>query len=126
VVRDSPVPIYAEMALGYFAGLVRDIDNNRSLSDGTKRRQRHGKWPKPPRTFAQCYTKQPECCAHMMSASDRERARSCRFCGGLIMVFGADAAAISPSRTERGEIGPGILRPPRVGESVVARANLPR
>ena len=42
------------------------------------------------------------------------------------MVFGSDGAAFSASRMESGEIGPRILRPPRIGESVVARADLPR
>src|SRR5271155_4837703 len=48
-----------------------------------------------------------------------------RFCGELITVFGAHAAALRPGRMEAGEICPRISGPPRVGESVVARPYLP-
>jgi len=42
------------------------------------------------------------------------------------MIFGADAASLSPGGMEAGEIRPCIPRPPRVSESVVAHTNLAR
>lgn len=49
-----------------------------------------------------------------------------RFCGELIMMFGAYTGALCPGRMEASEVYPCNSRPPCISESMVARTNLAR